>query len=142
MIDRRSFVGSVGALLLAPAVVQASSLMRVRGNILPIEWCHYGFVQRLYVDCHINRIRMLQNTGMSAHEIAADFNRRNSLAINNSDWDAGRVLSVVRLDARIRSQDKMLRVWRMLHKQDSDGPRSAILQTSRPPAVLAREAIQ
>jgi hypothetical protein len=114
IVDRRSFVGALASTLFSPAVVRAASLMQVRGIILPRKWCHYGFVDRLYVGTHVPRIRKLQDAGLTAHEIAAEFNRRNIRAINGTNWDAGHIRGVVRRDERIRAQDTILRQRRML----------------------------
>jgi hypothetical protein len=47
-ITRRSiFLGAGASLLCAPVIVPITSLMRVRGLILPIERPHEGFVRRL-----------------------------------------------------------------------------------------------
>jgi hypothetical protein len=50
-ITRRGiFVGAVGSILCAPAIVRATSLMPVRSLILPIEHPWAGFVERLRFD--------------------------------------------------------------------------------------------
>jgi hypothetical protein len=115
VVDRRSFLGAVaGTLLFAPAVVRAGSLMQVRGIIVPHEWCHFGFVDRLYVGSHVPRIRELQDAGKNAHEIAAKFNRTNIRAINGTNWDAEHVRGVVWRDEKIRAQDLIIRQRRLL----------------------------
>jgi hypothetical protein len=115
VVDRRSFLGAVaGTLLFAPAVVRAASLMQVSGIILPHEWCHYGFLQRLYVGSRVPEIRELQDAGMTAHEVAAELNRRNFNALNGTDWDAEHVRGVVQCDDRIRAQDLIIRQRRLL----------------------------
>ena len=48
LITRRSiFIGATASLICAPAIVRATSLMPVRGLILPVESPLAGFVQRL-----------------------------------------------------------------------------------------------
>ena len=48
MTRRSIFVSAAASLLCAPAIVRATSLMPVRGLILPIERPHAGFCQRLF----------------------------------------------------------------------------------------------
>lgn len=124
VVDRRSLLGAVaGSLLFAPAVVRVASLMQVRGIILPHEWCQYGFVERLYVGIHVPSIRELQDAGMTAHEIAAQFNRTNIRATNGTNWDAEHVRGVVWRDERIRAQDLIIRQRRQLGLESSAGNR-------------------
>ncbi len=68
---RKLLIGAAASLLCAPAIVRVGSLMPVRGIIFPTERYHFGFVERLYVHCHLRTITELQNAGLSVHGIAA-----------------------------------------------------------------------
>jgi hypothetical protein len=61
-LTRRSiFLGAAASLLCAPAIVRATSLMPVRGLILPIERPQAGFCQRLFyhlLDCELRAGKM------------------------------------------------------------------------------------
>lgn len=53
MITRRNLIiGASAALITAPAIVRAASLMRVRGIIIPDDriYIYYGFCDRLRID--------------------------------------------------------------------------------------------
>jgi hypothetical protein len=66
-LTRRSlFLGAAASLLCAPAIVQATSLMPVRGLILPIERPQAGFCQRLFyylLDCQLRagKVTLMHN---------------------------------------------------------------------------------
>jgi hypothetical protein len=47
MTRRRIFAGAASLVMLAPSIVRAATLMKVRGLILPIEHPSAGFVERL-----------------------------------------------------------------------------------------------
>ena len=50
MTTRRQFlIGISAALVSAPAIVRAGSLMKVRGIIMPIPGNYYGFCDRLWI---------------------------------------------------------------------------------------------
>ena len=73
MITRRKLlIGAAASLLCAPAIVRIGSLMPVRGIIFPIQRNYYGFLERLFVHIYLPPIAELQNTGLSAHGIAAE----------------------------------------------------------------------
>jgi hypothetical protein len=59
---RRIFIGAAAALICAPAIVRATSLMPVRRLLLPRPYA--GFVQRLYFNALDNDLRAGQ---MSTH---------------------------------------------------------------------------
>jgi hypothetical protein len=49
LITRRSIIrGTAAALIFAPAIVRATSLMPVRRLCLPVEHLYAGYVERLY----------------------------------------------------------------------------------------------
>jgi len=50
MTRRKLLIGASASLLCAPAIVRASSLMAVRGVIVPVQTNYYGFVDRLRFD--------------------------------------------------------------------------------------------
>ena len=113
MHTRRDFlIRASGILVCAPSIVSAQNLMTIRGIVLPTERHYFGYVERLYVHLHLAKIRMLQNAGMSAHQIAGELNRSGSRAINNIPWDAGSVLGVIRRDRLIRREDLFTRIER------------------------------
>jgi hypothetical protein len=111
MIARRQFLfGASSALISTPAIVRFTSLMPVRGITYPIDRHYYGFVERLYVHTCLPAITQLQNAGLSAHEIATEFNNRGiTTAMNPRLWDADHVLFVVRKDESIRREDAIRR---------------------------------
>src|SRR6516225_7153204 len=50
-LTRRSvFIGAAASVLCVPAIVRATSLMPVRGMIMPVERLYAGFVDRLLYD--------------------------------------------------------------------------------------------
>jgi hypothetical protein len=117
MIARRKFLlGASATLLSAPAIVRVASLMQVRGITFPIERHYYGFVERLYVHSFLPEITRLQNAGLSALGIAADFNSRGITIRMNGDreWDAQHVMFVIRKNDSIRREDAIHRAERML----------------------------
>ncbi len=83
--------------------------MPVRGITFPTERHYFGFVERLFVHIYLPPIAELQNTGLSAHGIAAELNRRGSTTTNGDAWDAQRVIYVVRRDEMIRREDVIRR---------------------------------
>jgi hypothetical protein len=111
MIARRQFLfGASSALISTLAIVRFTSLMPVRGITYPIDRHYYGFVERLYVHTCLPGITQLQNAGLSAHEIATEFNHRGiTIAMNPRLWDADHVLFVVRKDESIRREDAIRR---------------------------------
>ena len=51
MITRREcLIGISAALVSAPAIVRAESLMKVRGIVMPLQNNYYGFCDRLAID--------------------------------------------------------------------------------------------
>jgi len=88
----------------------------VRGITFPIERHYYGFVERLYVHSFLPEITRLQNAGLSALGIAADFNSRGITIRMNGDreWDAQHVMFVIRKNDSIRREDAIHRAERML----------------------------
>jgi hypothetical protein len=50
MTRRKLLIGASASLLCAPAIVRASSLMAIRGVIVPVQPIYYGFVDRLRFD--------------------------------------------------------------------------------------------
>jgi hypothetical protein len=84
--------------------------MPVRGITYPIERHYYGFLERWYVHNFLPRISQLQTAGLSAHEIAREFNNRGiTTAMNPSLWDAQHVLFVVRKNESICREDAIRR---------------------------------
>jgi hypothetical protein len=102
------------ALIGVPAIVRAQSLMQLRGIVLPTEWHHFGFVERLYVDLHLRKITDQQNEGLSMGEIAADFKRRGMRAMNDAAWNAQSVSTLIERHKFICRQDLLLRAERHL----------------------------
>jgi hypothetical protein len=110
MTTRRNFLlGISAALICAPAIVRAQSLMPLRGMVLPAERYCFGFVERLYIHLHLPKITALQTAGLSVHEIAADFNRRGSRTINGASWNSEGVNFVINRDKLIRHEDLVAR---------------------------------
>ena len=106
VLTRRSlFLGAAATLVCAPSIVRASNLMPVRSVPFAIERQSYGFVERLYVHCHLPRMLKLRAAGMSAQAVAAALNSCNVKSINDRDWDAEGIVSVLRLDQNIRRED-------------------------------------
>ena len=65
MITRRNFLASAfAATVYSPPVVRATSLMQLRGIIVP-KALHFGFVDRLLVHTHLPLITQVQNEGFS-----------------------------------------------------------------------------
>ena len=91
----------------APAIVRVGSLMPVRGIILPTERHWFGSVIRMYVFAKMPTITKLQNAGLTAYEIAAEFNRRQPSYA--AAWDAQRVMYVIERDEMIRREDAIRR---------------------------------
>jgi len=108
---RKLFIGAAASLLWAPAIVRIESLMPVRGITFPGERHRYGFLERLLVHIYLRPITEMQNTGLSAHGIAAKLNSRGSTAINGDAWDAQRVMYVIRRDEMIRCEDAIRRAF-------------------------------
>src|SRR5262245_61621617 len=76
VITRRNFLASAGAALIyAPPIVRAGSLMPLRGIVVP-KALHFGFVDRLLVHTHLPHITRAQNEGFSLQEVASELNRR------------------------------------------------------------------
>jgi hypothetical protein len=111
MITRRNlFVGVSAALVAAPAIVRAASLMPVRVLIRPIQMYQHGFCTRLYVSFHLPEITRLQSAGLSAAEIATDLSARNRPTFTISEpWDAGQVMGILRTNEQIQQTDLILR---------------------------------
>ena len=110
MIARRQlFIGGAATWLCAPSIVRASSLMPVRGIILPIERRHYGFLERLYVYANLPAIIELQNAGLSAHGVAEAMNSRGRKSINDARWDAQCVIGVLTRNKKIQREDAIRR---------------------------------
>ncbi len=115
ILSRRGFLGGASSTLLcAPAIVKPTSLMRLRGIILPREYIHYGSVTRMWLFATVPSIRRHQAAGLSAHEIASYYNAREIGYANGNPWDADGVLGIIRLDEAIRGQDAILRAERSL----------------------------
>ena len=112
---RRQFlIGAAVTLLWVPSIVRASSLMPVRGIILPIDKHHYGFVERLYVHANLPTIIKLEDVGLTAHGIAAAMTECGRTSMNGESWDADRVLGVLTRDRNIRQGDAIRRAEGML----------------------------
>lgn len=113
MTTRRNFLfGSAAVLIGAPAIARAQNLMPLRGIVLPAEWRHFGFVERLYVDVHLRKITDLQNEGLSVCEIAAHFNRCGMQAMSSAAWDAEGIKFVIKRHEVIQRQGLLLRAKR------------------------------
>jgi hypothetical protein len=105
MTNRRTLLISAAAsLLCAPAIVRSGSLMPVRRVVLRLNHSYYGFTDRLSVYGYLPRINNRLNAGLSPREIAVEL---------GSDWDARRVLGVIRRDEEIRRSDAILRAERV-----------------------------
>jgi hypothetical protein len=116
MLTRRNFLVTASATIVCtPAVVRAASLMPVRGIIFPTGRHYFGFVERLYIHCHLPKIAELQNAGLSAHEIAIELNKRKGAAMNGDPWDAQGVIFVVVRNEQIRRTDLILQAERVLN---------------------------
>ena len=89
--------------------------MPVRGIIFPTGRHYFGFVERLYIHCHLPTIAELQNAGLSAHEIAIELNKRKGAAMNGDPWDAQGVIFVVVRNEQIRRTDLILQAERVLN---------------------------
>jgi hypothetical protein len=99
IIARRAFLlGASAAMLCTPAIVRASSLMPLRGVPLPGEYIRYGHVIRMWIFANLGTIKSRLDNGLSAHEIAEDFNIDGRGYANRKPWDAGGVLGIIRLD--------------------------------------------
>ncbi len=83
---RELLIGAAASLLCGPAIVRVGSLMPLRGIIFPIQRNYYGFLERLFVHIYLPPITKLQNTGLSAHGIAAEHNRRGSKTTDGRAW--------------------------------------------------------
>jgi hypothetical protein len=95
IVTRRNFlVGASASLLSAPAVVRAASLMPVR-NII-IDPPYWGFVDRLFAFRAGSAATKLIYAGWSAEDAAREMNRRGVLDMNNTPWEADRVLPIIR----------------------------------------------
>lgn len=106
MVARRQFsIGAAATLLCVPSIVQAPSLMPLRGVIFPVERNYYGFLERLYVQANLPAIMAFQNAGLSAHQVAAAMNGRRRRSINDADWDAERVIGLLSRDRKICRED-------------------------------------
>jgi hypothetical protein len=106
-LNRRSIIiGAAASLICAPAIVRAASLMPIRGVVFSPEMCHFGFVERLYVHLHLPEITLLQNAGLSAHDIAADMNARNKTGFIFGDaWDGEQVIGLLKRHQLIQRTD-------------------------------------
>jgi hypothetical protein len=96
MVTRRNFlVRASAALVCAPAVVRAASLMPIRSVILPTGR-YYGFVERVFLSVVGPPATELINAGLSAEEAARELNRRRTVSMNDAPWEALQVLGVIR----------------------------------------------
>jgi hypothetical protein len=96
MVTRRNFlIRASAALVCAPAVVLAASLMPIRSVILPTGR-YYGFVERVFLSAVGPPATELINTGLSAEEAARELNRRRTVNMNDAPWEALQVLGVIR----------------------------------------------
>ena len=115
MITRRFLIGGAAALVCAPSIVRAASLMPARGIIFPSQTFQYGFTERLYVRLHLSEITRLRNAGMTAHEIAADMDARGRTGFTfGGVWDADGVIGVLRRHQRIQQTGRFLRERRLV----------------------------
>ena len=92
--------------------------MPVRGIILPIDRHWFGSVERMYVFAYMPTITKLQNAGLTAHGIAAEFNRRQPSYA--AAWDAKRVMFVIGRDEMIRREDAIRRAELMFGARHAD----------------------
>src|SRR5271169_2448575 len=122
---RKLLIGAAASLLCAPAIVRVGSLMPLRGIIIPTDRHYFGFLERLFVHIYMPPIAKLQNTGLSAHGIAAELNRRGSKTTDGDAWDAQRVMSVIRRDEMIRREDAFPRAELVFGARHAD-PRTAV----------------
>jgi hypothetical protein len=107
---RQCLLGASATLISTPAIVRSKRLMPVRGIIYPVERHYFGFIERQYVHVFLARITKLQNVGLSAHGIAAEFNERGiSTGMHRSPWDAEHVMFVVGKNEVIRREDAIRR---------------------------------
>jgi hypothetical protein len=113
VITRRSFLGSASAAIVyAPPVVRAASLMSLRGIVLSPAALHFGFCDRLYVHLHLPKITQLQNEGLSLQEVASELNRRGPKPWIDGPWDLQFVTSILKRDEQIKRADAYLRLKR------------------------------
>ena len=118
MTRRKLLIGAAASLLCAPAIVRVGSLMPLRGIILPIDRQWFGSVIRMYVFAKMPTITKLQNAGLTAYEIAAEFNRRQPSYA--TAWDAQRVMFVIRSDEMIRREDAIHRAELVFGARQAD----------------------
>jgi hypothetical protein len=113
MTTRRGFlVSAAAAIICAPLVVRAASLMSVRGIIIPAGELQFGFCDRLCVRVHLLRITELKNEGFSLQQIASELNRRGAgpWIYGRSDWDLQFITSILKRDEQIKRADAYVRL--------------------------------
>jgi hypothetical protein len=98
MTRRSIFLGAAASLLCVPAIVRATSLMPVRGLILPIERPWAGFCQRLLYhsldsDLRVGRMRTILNGSIipvaDARRLVAHGRAQGWMASNSPKRDSG-----------------------------------------------------
>ena len=113
MLTRRSFLASASAAIVcAPPIVRATSLMPLHGMIIPAGELQFGFCDRLCVHSHLSPITRLQSQGLSLQQVASELSRHGPGPWVNRPWDLQFVTAVVRRDQQIKRIDKYLRLKR------------------------------
>lgn len=117
MITRRNFIASASAAIVyAPPVVQAASLMPVRGIVIPTGELQFGFCDRLCVDAHLSHVTQLQKEGLSLQQVVSELNRRGigPYVYKRSSWDLEFITAMLKRDEQIKRVDAYFRAKRKL----------------------------
>ena len=124
MTTRRQFlIGISAALVSAPAIVRAGSLMKVRGIIMPIPGNYYGFCDRLWIKQRYENgelrgpalMRMIEEgllRHIPPHELAYDFARWGTTELSVAAREERREL----LWPRVKDFDRLVRAQRYLNR--------------------------
>lgn len=97
LLTRRALISSALPALASfamPAVVPASSIMRVSKVANLVRPSQAGFVLRLFLDCHGRAIAGLEHAGWPADKIARELARRGMRDMSGRPWTASRIADV------------------------------------------------
>ena len=125
MTTRRQFlIGISAALVSAPAIVRAGSLMKVRGIVMPLPKNYFGFCDRLAIDLRYKEgllrgrtlTRMIEEgllRHIPPHELAYDLARWGTTELSLAAREERREL----LWPRVKDFDRLIRAQRYLNRE-------------------------
>ena len=125
MTTRRQFlIGISAALVSAPVIVRAGSLMKVRGIVMPLQENYYGFCDRLAIDLRYKEgllrgralTRMIEEgllRHIPPHELAYDLAKWGTTELSLAAREERREL----LWPRVKGFDRFVRAQRYLNRE-------------------------